>query len=209
MEDLQNIILKKNTLFFSAVGATMIILGSVMIMDDTVETNVGNMLFLGGWVVFLFSILNKERRSMWSYGVTSQGTMTQTTFMGVIGGMLIVFSELLLQQTEQSPEGLSELTSSTPGIISLIGWVIISLAISSEPGYYRPRGQKMIVAVPSVMMIIYALLVALPQQLRDGNPLGVGIPLFTLGWVGLSVTNSMILPKLESNVAPVVEETKE
>jgi hypothetical protein len=194
-----NVTLKKNTLLYSAIGAGMIVLGSVMMLNSSDEGGTGNALFLGGWVVFLFSLLNKEQEMLKSKDIPYQGSMSQSTFMGIIGGILIVFSELMLRQSGETIEGgIEGLTGSTPGILSLVGWVVLSLSVASEPGTYNPRMEKFMITIPSAAMIIYALLVLIPEQISSNDPVGPGVPLFVLGWFGLVISNSMVLPKLPS-----------
>ena len=173
-----NLILDQTKLLQSSLSGLMVILGVVLKNSSEQlkqQTSIlGPLLFVCGWLLNSFSVSGKFPFNAGNRGI-----------IAYVAALTIVLSVFVIKSSKKSPPTLAKF-----GFIG--GWLLYAyaIAVNNNLSINMSRGLYSFLGAISVLI---SMMILLPNQRKLGIVDGFGMPLFTIGWVLISLGISLKL----------------
>lgn len=143
---------------------------------------IGSFLFVFGWIIVLLSLNFSSFGDIKNLG-SKFGLKNILSILAVLLVFIAVFTNMgYKKQNKKSPHWV--------GIAFIIGWILLGLSMGVGVKGQPNNIKKIICGLISAALVIASMVYILPRERMMKITDGLGMPLFTLGWVVLSLCKS-------------------
>jgi len=160
--------------FISFIGATLIVIGSIMSEKDM---QAGNVMSIIGWLIFTIAVLHQSNKFISLRNILSLIAILMIIAGSYMGKMSIknkIFSNEIL----------------TKGLF-VGGWILLTYAMSINDSR-MPNVVRLLFLAPGAAAIIASGISLLKSQKTSGDVFGYGIPTLISGWMLVALGNSIV-----------------
>lgn len=185
-----SLILNPKTFYQTLVGGALVILGVALKNGYTKQAGnknaklPGTLAFILGWVIVAYSLYSRGTISL-----LGKSVVTPRAILGSIGSVM-VFASVMIMISMYRDKGKKP--PAIFGILFALGWVIIGGSLSLKGMKVDFRSKRAVLGILATVFVLLAMLSVLPKERELKITDGMGMPLFTAGWVSLALGNALV-----------------